>query len=112
MKAAGSIPGPAGQISGEALSGSKVASGVRRTKPATEHAHDGALLHHSQVCQQSQLQPSGHSEAAHRRYQRLRQLQTGWTLEDAKYISVQSASEHTHTHMHSEKTEGKHKAGT
>lgn len=76
-----------------------VASGVRRTKPATEHAHDGALLNHSQICQQSQLQPSGHSEATHCRYQWLRQLQTGWTLEDANTL-VFNHHKNTHTHIH------------
>lgn len=53
-----------------------------RTKAAAEHAHDGALLHDSQVGEQSQLEPSSHGKAAHSCDQRLGQLQAGRTLEE------------------------------
>lgn len=54
---------------------------IRRTKSATEHSHDSALLHHPQVCQQGQFQASGHRETADCCYQRFGHLQTGGTLE-------------------------------
>lgn len=60
-----------------------------RTEAAAEHAHDGALLHHSQVGEQSQLQPSSHGEAAHSCDQRLGQLQAGRTLEETCAIKIE-----------------------
>lgn len=54
----------------------------KRTEPAAEHSHDGALLHHPQIRQQSQLQASGHGETADCCYQRLGQLQTGRSLRE------------------------------
>lgn len=71
-------------------SSSRKCRGVRLTEPTTEHAHDGALLHHSQIGQQSQLQPSGHSEAAHSCDQRLGQFQAGWTLEEAHAQAIKN----------------------
>ncbi len=68
--------------------------GVRRTEPATEHPHDGALLHHSQICQQSQLQASSHSKATDCCYQGLRQLQTGRTLEETTRLVHQNTQSH------------------
>lgn len=74
---------------------SAAAGGGRLTKPATEHPHDGALLHQPQVCQQSQLQASSHREATDGCYQRLRQLQAGRTLEQNNRLVHQSTHKQT-----------------
>lgn len=60
----------------------KLQEEMGRTEAAAEHAHDGALLHHSQVGEQRQLEPSSHGEAAHCCDQRLGELHAGRTLRE------------------------------